>query len=387
MSDTVLKTRIVQKHDTEANWLKSVYVEGVKDNGLKSNPFIPKMAEIIVFDPDTDHSYERAKIGDGETNVIELPFINQAELEALQDAIESIELTDEKIILNSELKTYYNVGKITNASGTNPITIGNQGDTLRDVFDNLFNMDEIQPTITQNPSVSCTLSSSASDERGTEISSISYSISFNDGKYTNADNTGVEMIDYLFSSGTASSDTATSGTITLPSDYIVGTSPAFSTTITANHDSGDIAKTNLGNNSNPEIKIAAGSVSKALSFSKTAVDYPYYVSSDAETISAVSDIAKAKKTANLVGTAGETCNYNANAYVWIFVRKGSSTSQATKTIQAYSDIAKEWGTFLGGTQKMGEITFSKQNGASDTFYAYRTVNVAQAADSAKFRLQ
>lgn len=36
---------------------------------------------------------------------------------------------------------------------------------------------------------------------------------------------------------------------------------------------------------------------------------------------------------------------------------------------------------------MGEITFNKENGKSDTFYAYRTTNVAQAADLATFRLQ
>lgn len=305
----------------------------------------------------------------------------------VQNSLNTLSLTDSSVKLDSELKTYYNVGKITNASGTNPVTIGNAGDSLRDVFNKLFNMDEIQPTITQNPSVSCSFSSTASDERGTEISSISYSISFNDGKYTNADTTGVKMTNYSFLDGTASSSTSTSGTITLPSTYVVGTSSTFSTTLTANHDEGDVAKTNLGNNSNPEIKIASGSVTNEVKFSKTAVDYPYYVSSNAETVNALSDIAKAKKTTNLITTTGETCNYNANAYVWIFVRKGSTTSQATKTIQAYSDIAKEWGTFLGGTQKMGEITFNKQNGASDTFYAYRTLNVAQAADSAKFRLQ
>ena len=79
-------------------------------------------------------------------------------------------------------------------------------------------------------------------------------------------------------------------------------------------------------------------------------------------------------------------DYNAAAYVWIFVRKGTTTTQPSKTIQAYSDIAKEWGTFLGGTELMGTITFNKANGVSDTFFAYRTKNTAGAGDSATFRL-
>ena len=247
-------------------------------------------------------------------------------------------------------------------------------------------MDEIQPTITQNPSVSCSLSSTGSDERGTDISQVSYSITFNDGAYTNASSTGVSMTSYSFSSGTVSSTTETYGMLTLPTTYTVGTSSAFSTTITTNYSDGNIAKTNLGNNSNPIIQITAGSCTATPSFSKTAVDYPYYVSSTTSNISGLSSVTKAKKSTSLTTSAGLLCNYNANAYVWIFIRK-DTTSQPTKTIQAYSEIAKEWGTFLGGTEKMGEITFNKENGKSDTFYAYRTTNVAQAADSATFRLQ
>jgi hypothetical protein len=52
-------------------------------------------------------------------------------------------------------------------------------------------MDESQPTITSQPSITLSLSSSASDEIGTKISSLSYSISTEDGAYTNANTTGV----------------------------------------------------------------------------------------------------------------------------------------------------------------------------------------------------
>lgn len=60
-----IKTRIVNKHDTEANWNAS----GVKDT------FVPKQGEMVVYDIDSTHISERIKIGDGTTAVGSLPFI------------------------------------------------------------------------------------------------------------------------------------------------------------------------------------------------------------------------------------------------------------------------------------------------------------------------
>ena len=53
--------RIINKHDTEANW-------------LKATNFIPKQGELIVYDKDSTYNYERFKIGDGSTLVSSLPF-------------------------------------------------------------------------------------------------------------------------------------------------------------------------------------------------------------------------------------------------------------------------------------------------------------------------
>ena len=41
-----LKTRLVQKHDIEANW-------------IKATSFIPKDGEIIIYDEDTNYRYKR----------------------------------------------------------------------------------------------------------------------------------------------------------------------------------------------------------------------------------------------------------------------------------------------------------------------------------------
>lgn len=67
-----LNLRIIHTHDIQAKWDK---------DELKT--FIPKAGEIIVYDIDDNHSYERFKIGDGVKTITELPF-------AVEHVIESI---------------------------------------------------------------------------------------------------------------------------------------------------------------------------------------------------------------------------------------------------------------------------------------------------------
>lgn len=56
MADKKIQTRIINKHDTKANWDKAVN-------------FVPLKGEIIIY---TDEN--KVKIGDGETTVINLPY-------------------------------------------------------------------------------------------------------------------------------------------------------------------------------------------------------------------------------------------------------------------------------------------------------------------------
>lgn len=61
MSNTNIKARVVHRHGTQANW------EKITD-------FIPMKGEIVVYDTDDTYAYERIKIGDGVTEVNQLPF-------------------------------------------------------------------------------------------------------------------------------------------------------------------------------------------------------------------------------------------------------------------------------------------------------------------------
>lgn len=83
MAEKNINTRIVHKHDTEANWLKAAN-------------FIPKQGELIIYDIDDVYTYERFKIGDGKTLVSELPF-SVAQLEDFGIYIGSDEPTDTNI--------------------------------------------------------------------------------------------------------------------------------------------------------------------------------------------------------------------------------------------------------------------------------------------------
>ena len=76
MAKTVkeLNSRIVLKHDIEANW-------------NRATTFIPNQGEIIIYDIDDNYSYERFKIGDGITTAIDLPFYLEQEIDNILNKV------------------------------------------------------------------------------------------------------------------------------------------------------------------------------------------------------------------------------------------------------------------------------------------------------------
>ena len=87
MAEKNIKTRIIHKHDTEENW-------------NKATNFIPKQGEIIVYDVDATHTYERFKIGDGVSNVNTLPFVVSSITNAEIDTIcgTTIQLAEDVVL-------------------------------------------------------------------------------------------------------------------------------------------------------------------------------------------------------------------------------------------------------------------------------------------------
>lgn len=63
-----VKTRIQLKYDTEAHW-------------NKAKNFCPLKGELIIYSTDEAHPFSRLKVGDGMTNVINLPFVGAIDLD------------------------------------------------------------------------------------------------------------------------------------------------------------------------------------------------------------------------------------------------------------------------------------------------------------------
>lgn len=63
MSTKNIKTRLINKHDTEANF-------------QTKTTFIPMLGELIVYEPDENNPLPRIKIGDGKTTINALAFID-----------------------------------------------------------------------------------------------------------------------------------------------------------------------------------------------------------------------------------------------------------------------------------------------------------------------
>lgn len=79
-----INRRIVNKHDIEFNWKRAVN-------------FVPYRGELIVYDADENYSVPRLKIGDGNTNVNDLPFVERDFASPIRNTIAG---GDKNLIIN-----------------------------------------------------------------------------------------------------------------------------------------------------------------------------------------------------------------------------------------------------------------------------------------------
>ena len=98
-ANNTIKTRIQLKSDTEANWNKA----GPKDG---SNGFVPLSGELIVYTADATHPFCRLKVGDGVTNVVDLPFIDAGTINGEEVEIVKLEHYSDRPLVGSSDKLY-----------------------------------------------------------------------------------------------------------------------------------------------------------------------------------------------------------------------------------------------------------------------------------------
>ena len=171
---------------------------------------------------------------------------------------------------------YEQVGNV-NKTKTGLTTISSAGKSLQFVMEEIFTKQE-QPTKT-NPSVTITLTGAGDKEVGSTFTP-SYKVTTNLGKYTYDTTTGVSVESITVTDGDNTSTDATGSfnSITIEDDT------DYKLTVTMQYSDGNIATTNLGNDSNPIIQIKGGSTSATSSAVKGYRSFFYGVVDNINTI-------------------------------------------------------------------------------------------------------
>lgn len=155
-----------------------------------------------------------------------------------------------------------NIGTVSiPASGSKVVDAA--GKNLYDFFAGLFAAEDTDPDVSTQPSVSaCTLGKAGSYEAGTIVTGITYSASFEDGKYQyGPEPTGVTVSSWeIKGNDGVVVGAAASGSI---SDITIADNTNYTITAKATYGAGNYAKTNLGNEST--VRIAAGNKSRTSS--------------------------------------------------------------------------------------------------------------------------
>ena len=167
--------------------------------------------------------------------------------------------------------SYTAVGNITKSSNTATGTLSAAGKSVKDIIQSIFTK-ELQPSNKPtNPAVTITLTNAGAKEVGTPFNP-EYSASLSAGSYTYGPATGIIAKSWAISDSNGNTSTSSAGVFT---SFVVDDNTNYTVTAKATHDAGPVATTNLGNPSNPEVKIAAGEKSKTSS-AVTGFRYTFY---------------------------------------------------------------------------------------------------------------
>lgn len=151
--------------------------------------------------------------------------------------------------------SYTQVGNLTKTS-TGIATFATKGKSVAAAFQEMLSKRE-QPGTPTKPSISCIASGMSAVEVGTTVTP-GWRVSLNSGSYTYGPATGIIPKTWTITDNKGNTSNEASGSF--PS-FVVTDSDNYSYTVTVTHDAGAIAYDNLGNDSNPIVRIAANSAS------------------------------------------------------------------------------------------------------------------------------
>lgn len=149
--------------------------------------------------------------------------------------------------------SYTQVGNLTKTS-TGTATFATKGKSVAAALQEILSKRE-QPGSPTKPSISLTASGMSEVEVGTTVTP-GWKVSLNSGSYTYGPATGITPKTWTITDSKGNTSNEASGSF--PS-FVVTDSENYSYTVTVTHDAGAIAYDNLGDESNPVVRIAANS--------------------------------------------------------------------------------------------------------------------------------
>ena len=163
------------------------------------------------------------------------------------------------VYLDADIKmagNYTQVGNLTKTqNGTS--TFATKGKSIAEALTDIFSK-RLQPGTPTAPAVTLTFGQAKAYEVGTTVSP-TYSASLSAGSYTYGPATGITATSWeITDTAGNTADTATGSF----ADVVVADNTNYKITAKANYGEGAVAKDNLGSDSNPVVKIAAGSATK-----------------------------------------------------------------------------------------------------------------------------
>lgn len=151
---------------------------------------------------------------------------------------------------------YTQVGNLTKTqNGT--ATFATKGKSIAAALTDIFSK-RLQPGTPTAPAVTLTFGQAKAYEVGTAVSP-SYSATLSAGSYTYGPATGITATSWEITDTAGNTATTASGSF---ADVIVADDTNYKITAKANYGEGAVAKDNLGSDSSPVVKIAAGSATK-----------------------------------------------------------------------------------------------------------------------------
>lgn len=277
MANTTLRTRIVLRNDSTANWLANdsqvllkgeVGIEFLESGSpkIKIGDGIKAWSELPYFGGDSE--LRSAKVfqvtAEGDTtddaaitNAVGATALQTGDLAIVKRAIagDKFQYTGyayngsewaamdgnynaENVYFAKDLITTSAIGNITLTNGQ--ATIAAEGKNLKQVFETIF-VKEKNPTVTQ-PSVSVSLSGAGAKEVGTKVTP-SYNATFNKGSYEYGPDTGLAAT-WAVKDSRNEEGTAAAGSF---SELEVGDNTNYTVTATATYGAGATPLTNIGN--------------------------------------------------------------------------------------------------------------------------------------------